>query len=218
MNYNKLIDHTLLKATATKEEIKKLCEEAINYDFASVMVNSSYIPYCVELIGSNDIKVAAVCGFPLGAMASELKAAEAAYIINNGGDEVDMVMHIGALKAKDYEYVLNDIKAVREVTKDHVLKVIIETCLLSDEEIVKACEICVATKADFVKTSTGFSTAGANPRVVKIMSDAVKGAIEVKASGGVKTIADLEAMVKAGATRIGTSSGVKLMEELKQKA
>lgn len=209
---NKLIDHTLLKADATLDQIETLCKEAKQYDFASVCVNSYWVSFCKEQLKDTDVKVCTVVGFPLGAMASKAKAFECANAIEDGAKEIDMVMNVGELKAKHYDAVRNDIAMVVEAAKGNIVKVIIETCLLSDEEIVKASELCVEAHAHFVKTSTGFSTAGANPRVVKIMKDTVGDKALIKAAGGVRSKADLDEMVEAGANRIGTSSGVKLME------
>ncbi|MDD3049034.1 MAG: deoxyribose-phosphate aldolase [Bacilli bacterium] len=208
---NKLIDHTLLKADATKEAITKLCDEAKQYDFASVCVNSGWVSYCKEQLAGSDVKVCSVVGFPLGAMCSRAKAFETQCVIEDGGDEIDMVMNIGALKDKNYDLVLNDIKAVVAAAKGHCVKVILETCLLSSEEISKACKLCVEAKATFVKTSTGFSTRGATLEDVKIMKAAVGDKALIKAAGGVRSLDDMKAMVAAGASRIGTSSGVALM-------
>ncbi len=213
MKTNKLIDHTLLKADASLEKINKLCEEARTYDFASVCVNSSWVAHCAKQLAGSDVKVCAVVGFPLGAMSSEAKAFETSYVMANGGSEVDMVIPIGALKDNNDALVKSDIEAVVKAANGNCVKVILETCLLTDEEIVRACNICVEAKATFVKTSTGFNSAGANPRVVKLMKDTVQDNAEVKAAGGVRSIADLNEMVAAGATRIGTSGGVSLMEE-----
>ena len=211
-NINKIIDHTLLKADATQEQIETLCKEAKQYDFASVCVNSYWVSFCKEQLKGSDVKVCTVVGFPLGAMACKAKAFECANAIEDGAQEIDMVMNIGELKAKHYDAVRNDIAMVVEAAKGNIVKVIIETCLLSDEEIVKASELCVEAHAHFVKTSTGFSSAGANPRVVKLMKDTVGDQALIKAAGGVRSIEDLKEMVNAGANRIGTSSGVKLME------
>ena len=212
MKKSKYIDHTLLKANATKEQITTLCEEAKQYDFASVCVNASQVKLCAELLSGTDVKVCTVVGFPLGATTSATKAFETREAIANGSDEIDMVMNIGAMKEQDYELVESDIRAVVEAADGHIVKVIIETCLLTKEEIVKACELSMSAKASFVKTSTGFSTAGATPEHVALMKSVVKDALEVKAAGGVRTADDFKAMVDAGATRIGTSGGVKLME------
>lgn len=215
---NKLIDHTLLKADATKEAITKLCNEAKEYDFASVCVNSGWVSYCKEQLAGSRVNVCSVVGFPLGAMCSKAKAFETQCVIEDGGDEIDMVMNIGALKDKNYELVLNDIKAVVKAANGHCVKVILETCLLSEDEIRKACELCVEAKATFVKTSTGFSTRGATVEDVKIMKSVVKENALIKAAGGVRNVQDLEAMVQAGASRIGTSSGVALMQDKQAKS
>ena len=209
---NKLIDHTLLKADATQTQIEVLCKEAKTHNFASVCVNSYWVSFCKEQLKGTDVKVCTVVGFPLGAMASKAKAFECANAIEDGALEIDMVMNIGELKAKHYDAVREDIAMVVKAAKGNIVKVIIETCLLSDEEIVKASALCVEAHAHFVKTSTGFSNAGANPRVVKIMKDTVGDKALIKAAGGVRSIADLNEMVAAGANRIGTSSGIKLIE------
>lgn len=211
MKKSKYIDHTLLKPQSTKEQILNLCNEAIQHDFASVCVNPYWVKLCSEKLKDTDIMVCTVIGFPLGATTSETKAFETRQAIENGADEIDMVMNIGAFKSHDYEAVIHDIKAVVEAADGKCVKVILETCLLSDEEIAKACECCVTAKATFVKTSTGFSTAGANPHVVEIMVNAVKGKCQVKAAGGVRTPQDLEKMIEIGANRIGTSSGIQLI-------
>lgn len=209
---NKLIDHTLLKADATKQQIEQLCKEAIEYDFASVCVNSYWVSFCKEQLKDTDVKVCTVVGFPLGAMATKAKAFECANAIADGAQEIDMVLNIGELKAGNDSAVRNDVAAVVEAAKGNCVKVILETCLLSDEEIVRACNLCVEANATFVKTSTGFNSAGANPRVVKLMKEAVAGKALVKAAGGVRSIDDLNEMVAAGADRIGTSGGVTLMQ------
>lgn len=208
---NKLIDHTLLKQDATYDQIKTLTDEAKQYDFKSVCVNTSYVKDAAELLKGSDVLVCTTIGFPLGMTTTNTKVFEAKEAIENGAQEIDMVINVGALKDKKYDYVLNEIKAVKEAIGDHVLKVIIETCLLTKEEIVKASELVVEAKADFVKTSTGFSTGGATVEDVKLMKETVQDKIEIKAAGGVRSIEDLHAMVDAGATRIGTSGGVKLM-------
>lgn len=208
---NKLIDHTLLKQDATYDQIKTLTDEAKQYDFKSVCVNTSYVKDAAKLLEGSDVLVCTTIGFPLGMTTTNVKVFEAKEAIENGAQEIDMVINVGALKDKKYDYVLNEIKAVKEAIGDHVLKVIIETCLLTKEEIVKASELVVEAKADFVKTSTGFSTGGATVEDVKLMKETVQDKIEIKAAGGVRSIEDLHAMVDAGATRIGTSGGVKLM-------
>lgn len=211
MKRSKYIDHTLLKPESTKEQIEQLCKEAIEFDFASVCVNPYWVSYCAELLEESDVKVCTVIGFPLGATTSSTKAFETKEAISNGADEIDMVLNIGELKAGHYEFVLKDIEAVREASKEKVLKVILETCLLTDEEITKACQLCVQAKADFVKTSTGFNTAGANVHVVKVMKKAVGNDAYIKAAGGVRTPEDMDQMIDAGANRIGTSKGISLM-------
>lgn len=209
---NKLIDHTLLKQDAREEEILKLCEEARTYDFMSVCVNTSYVKLAADALKGSDVLVCTTVGFPLGMSTTESKVFETKQAIENGAKEVDMVINVGALKDKRYDYVLNEIKAVKEATGDLVLKVIIETALLSDEEIVKASELVVESGADFVKTSTGFSTGGATVEDVKLMKETVQDKIQIKAAGGVRSVEDLNAMVAAGATRIGTSGGVGLVQ------
>ena len=209
--WNKLIDHTLLKANASKNDIKKLCDEAMQYDFASVCVNPVWVSYCAEYLKESDVRVCTVIGFPLGANTSKVKAYEAKMAIEEGADEVDMVINIGALKAGDMDTVYQDIQAVVDASQGHCVKVIIETCLLTDEEKVLACQQAMKAKATFVKTSTGFSTGGATVHDVALMKQTVGDHCEVKASGGVKTFEDMEAMVNAGASRIGTSSGISLM-------
>lgn len=209
--WNKLIDHTLLKANASKTDITKLCDEAMQYDFASVCVNPVWVSYCAEYLKESDVRVCTVIGFPLGANTSKVKAYEAKMAIEEGADEVDMVINIGALKAGDMDTVYQDIQAVVDASQGHCVKVIIETCLLTDEEKVLACQQAMKAKATFVKTSTGFSTGGATVHDVALMKQTVGDHCEVKASGGVKTFEDMEAMVNAGASRIGTSSGISLM-------
>lgn len=212
MEMNKYIDHTLLKADATQDKIKVLCEEAKEYDFASVCVNTYWVSYCAELLKGSDVKVCTVVGFPLGAMSTKAKAFETSNAIADGAEEIDMVMNIGEMKAHHYDAVRDDVAAVVKAADGHCVKVILETCLLSKEEIVKACQLCVEAGATFVKTSTGFSTRGATPEDVKLMKDTVKDSCKVKAAGGVRCRADMDEMIAAGADRIGTSAGVKLMQ------
>ncbi|MEW4370815.1 deoxyribose-phosphate aldolase [Paenibacillus kandeliae] len=213
MNVAKLIDHTLLKADATQAEVAKLVEEAKKYEFASVCVNPTWVSFCAEQLKGTGVDVCTVIGFPLGANTPEVKAFEASNAIANGATEVDMVINIGALKDGNNELVERDIRAVVDAAKGKALvKVIIETCLLTDEEKVRASELSVKAGTDFVKTSTGFSTGGATPEDVALMRKTVGPDIGVKASGGVRSEEDLNAMVAAGATRIGASSGVKIME------
>ena len=210
---NKYIDHTLLKADATKEAIIKLCNEAKEYDFKTVCVNPCWIEECVKQLKGSDVKVCTVIGFPLGAMTSQAKAFEAKQAIELGADEVDMVINIGRLKDNDLAYVTKDIQMVKEACGNHVLKVIIETCLLTDEQKLKACDCIKAANADFVKTSTGFSLHGATVEDVELLKNYVKDSLKVKAAGGVKTIEDLHKMIEAGVDRIGTSSGTSLIEK-----
>ena len=207
-----MIDHTLLKPEATPAQIEKLCAEAAEYHFASVCVNPVYIPLAARLLKGTGVKVCCVVGFPLGAIAPEQKAAEAASCAAMGAEELDMVIHVGAAKAGDWALVQRDIEGVVKAVAGHTVKVIIETCLLTDEEKVKACEAAKAAGAHFVKTSTGFSTGGANVHDVALIRETVGPDVGVKASGGVRTHEDADKMIKAGATRLGTSSGVKLME------
>ena len=211
MKYNKLIDHTLLKQDATPEQIINLCREAIEYDFMSVCVNPGYVPLAKECLFDSDVKVCTVIGFPLGMNLTRTKIDEAKTCINQGADEVDMVINVGMLKAGHDDYVKEEIKLIKEVVGKKVLKVIIETCLLTDEEKVRACLAAKEAGADFVKTSTGFSTGGATVHDVGLMRKTVGPEMGVKASGGVKTHEDLLAMVEAGATRIGTSNGTKII-------
>ncbi|WP_423364182.1 deoxyribose-phosphate aldolase [Mycoplasma sp. P36-A1] len=212
MKLSKYIDHTLLKAEATKEQIHTLCQEAISNDFASVCVNPFWVKYCAEILEEETVDVCTVIGFPLGANTKEVKYFEAKDAIVNGAAEVDMVINIGALKSGFYDVVLDDIKAVVSAANQEALvKVIIETSLLNEEEKIKACELAMEAGADFVKTSTGFSTGGATVADVKLMKSVVKDLLQVKASGGVRTPEDFNAMIEAGATRIGTSNGIALV-------
>lgn len=213
-NYASMIDHTLLKAETTKEQIEKLCEEAKKYEFASVCVNPTWVKDSAQLLNGSNVKVCTVIGFPLGASTKEVKAFETKNAIENGAQEIDMVINIGALKDKSYDIVRDDIKAVVDAANGTLVKVIIETSLLTDEEKVKACELSVEVGADFVKTSTGFSTGGATPEDVALMRKTVGPEIGVKASGGVRSLEDMNKMIEAGATRIGASSGVAIMNGL----
>ena len=211
MKYNKLIDHTLLKQDATPEQILKLCEEAKEHDFMSVCVNPAYVPLAAEALKGSDVKVCTVIGFPLGMNLTRTKVEEAQLCIKQGADEIDMVINVGMLKAGNDDYVEAEIAELKVVAGERVLKVIIETCLLTDEEKVRACLLSKNAGADFVKTSTGFSTGGATVHDVKLMRETVGPEMGVKASGGVRTHEDLLAMVEAGASRIGTSNGVKII-------
>ena len=213
MNYNKMIDHTVLKADTPLETIKRICDEAMEYGFASVCINPCHVAYCADYLIDSDVNVCTVIGFPLGANTSAVKAFETKDAIANGADEIDMVMNIGALKDKNYDLVRDDVKAVVEAANGTLVKVILETCLLTEDEIKKACELCVEAKADYVKTSTGFSTRGATIEDVRIMKEAVHGKAKVKAAGGVRTPEDMVKIVAAGADRIGTSAGCSLVKK-----
>lgn len=212
MKLNKYIDHTLLKPDASQEQIETLIEEAKKYDFASVCVNPTWVNFAAQALKATDVKVCTVIGFPLGANTPELKAFETSDAIQNGANEVDMVINIGALKSQNFDLVEKDIRAVVEAAKGTLVKVIIETCFLTDDEKVKACQIAQKAGADFVKTSTGFSTGGATVADVALMRKTVGPDMGVKASGGARSYEDALAFIKAGATRIGASSGVAIME------
>lgn len=209
MNFNKIIDHTILKADTTKEAVEKTLREALEHEFASVCINPYWVSLAAEVLKDSDVKVCTVIGFPLGATTTNTKAFETKDAIENGADEIDMVINIGELKAGNYETVQKDIEAVVEAAKGQALvKVIIETCLLTKEEIEKVSIIVRDSGADFIKTSTGFSTGGATVEDVALMRKHVGENLGVKASGGVRTPEIMQAMVDAGATRIGTSNGV----------
>lgn len=216
MKLNQFIDHTLLKPDATFEAVKKICAEAKEYEFASVCVNAFYTSLVSKELEGTSVKTCVVVGFPLGATTKEVKVFETKQAIENGAQEIDMVINIGALKSKNYEAVREDIKAVVEAAKGKALvKVIIETCLLNDEEKVKGCEISKEVGADFVKTSTGFSTGGATISDLELMRKTVGMEMGVKASGGVRTTEDAESAIKAGATRIGASSSISIVSGVK---
>lgn len=211
MERNKYIDHTLLKADATRKDIEKLCAEAKQYDFASVCVNTYWVPLCASELKDSNVSVCCVVGFPLGAMSTQAKAFETRQAVKDGADEIDMVINIGELKNGNDEAVLHDIEAVVQAAEGAVVKVILENCLLEKEEIVRACRLCMEAKADFVKTSTGFSTGGAVLEDVRLMKETVAGKCKVKAAGGIRSKADMDAMIEAGADRIGTSAGISLL-------
>lgn len=215
MKLNKYIDHTLLKPEATSKDIIKLCREAVDHDFYSVCVNSSYVSLAKECLKGSSVKVAAVCGFPLGMMETSSKAYEADMSMMQGADEIDMVINIGRLKDKDYDYISEEIATVAEIVHDYdgILKVIIETCMLTDDEKVKACQLAVSANADFVKTSTGFSTGGATVADVKLMKETVGSLAKVKASGGIRDKETALAMIEAGAGRLGLSASIKIINE-----
>ncbi|WP_105995371.1 deoxyribose-phosphate aldolase [Staphylococcus agnetis] len=214
MNFEKYIDHTLLKPESTRAQIDKIIDEAKSYHFKSICVNPTHVAYAHEKLTDSDVLVCTVIGFPLGANTPEVKAFETTNAIENGADEIDMVINIGALKDGRYDDVQQDIEAVVKAAQGKTVKVIIETTLLTDEEKVKACELAKAAHATFVKTSTGFAGGGATVEDVKLMKETVGDTLEVKASGGVRNLDDFKAMVDAGATRIGASAGVQIMQGL----
>ena len=215
-NINRLIDHTILKPEASIDDIRRLCIEAKEYNFYSVCVNSAYVNVAYNFLLHSDVKVCSVVGFPLGAMIKEAKAYEAKFAVDSGAEEIDMVINIGLLKSGKIDLFERDIKKVREACKASVLKVIIETCLLDDKEKILACKIAKEYGADFVKTSTGFSTGGATEHDVELMRKTVGDKMGVKASGGIKTYEDAIKMINAGANRLGTSSGIAIMKSAKE--
>ena len=204
------VDHTLLKPEATPEQIAALCAEAAEHGTASVCVNGSYVALAKKLLDGKT-KVCAVIGFPLGAMSTAAKAFEAAEAIRDGADEIDMVIHIGQLKAGNTDYVLEDIKAVKAAIGDHILKVIIETCLLTEEEKITMCRLVTESGAEYIKTSTGFSTGGATFDDVRLFAEHVGEGVKIKAAGGIRSREDMEAFLRLGASRLGTSSAVKIL-------
>lgn len=212
MGLNKYIDHTILKATASNADVQKLCAEAIEHKFYSVCVNGCYVVDAKHLLQGTDVKIAAVVGFPLGAMTTAAKVFEAKEAVENGASEIDMVINVAKLKDGEFEYVENEIRQIKEAIGDNVLKVIIETCYLTDEEKVKACELSLAAKADFVKTSTGFGTDGATYEDVKLMKSVVGDNAKVKASGGVRDKETAQKYINLGAERLGTSSGIDIVK------
>ena len=212
---SKYIDHTLLKATATEDEIKNLCQEAVTYNFKSVCVNPSYVNLAKQFLADSDVLVCTVIGFPLGANTVGTKVFETVNAISNGADEIDMVINIGKAKNHDFDYIKKEIEELVHAANGNVLKVIIETCYLTNEEIKRVCEAAIAAGASFVKTSTGFGTGGATVEHVKLMKSIVGDSLGIKASGGIKTFTDFTTMVDAGATRIGTSSGIAIINQSK---
>ena len=213
MKVNKLIDHTILKAFATEEEVLRLCKEAVEYDFKSVCVNPVNVELAKKALEGSDVLVCTVVGFPLGANTKEIKALETLDAIKNGADEIDMVINIGKAKEHDFEYIEDEIKCVVTASAGKTTKVIIETCYLSDEEKVECCKAAKAAGATFVKTSTGFGTGGATASDIKLMRETVGAEMGVKASGGVRSCDDVKLMVENGATRIGASSGIQIMKD-----
>lgn len=211
---NKYIDHTVLKATATEKDIIELCKEAMQYNFFSVCVNSGYVSLAKNNLNGSSVKVCTVVGFPLGAMSTAAKVFEAKKALEDGAEEVDMVINIGELKSRNFKKVEEEIAAIKKAIGDKVLKVIIETCYLTREEIIEASELAVKAKADFVKTSTGFGNDGARLENIELMKTAVKGKTKIKASGGIKNLDTALSYIEAGVERIGTSSGVSIVKEL----
>ncbi|MCG7339979.1 deoxyribose-phosphate aldolase [Staphylococcus sp. ACRSN] len=214
MNYAKYIDHTLLKPEATKEQIDKIISEAKEYNFKSICINPTHVEYAAKQLTDSDVLVCTVIGFPLGATTTEVKMFETEDVIKKGASEVDMVINIGALKDGNYDLVQKDIEGVVGAANGKTVKVIIETCLLTDEEKVKASELSKSAGADFVKTSTGFAGGGATPEDVKLMKETVGDDLEVKASGGVRNLEDFNKMIESGATRIGASAGIQIIQGL----
>ena len=210
---NEYFDSTMLKAISTTSDIKKLCSDAKKYKFKAVCINPCYVSLAKELLKDSDVKVCTVIGFPLGANTTYIKVEEVRDAINNGADEVDMVINVGALKDKNYSYVENEIKKLREVSRDKALKVIIETCYLTEDEIAKMTEICNETKVDFIKTSTGFGTRGASIEDIEIINKYKNKDLKIKASGGIREKKDAEKYIELGVSRIGTSNAVKMMED-----
>ena len=210
---NEYIDSTLLRSDATIEDITKLCTDAIKYNFASVCVNPYYVELAKDLLEGSTVAVCTVVGFPLGANTTDVKVFETVKAIESGADEIDMVINIGALKDKEYDYVKNEIEEIRNVASGKVVKVIIETCYLTENEIKKMTEICNETFVNFIKTSTGFGSRGANFDDIKIINKYKNDVLEIKASGGIKTREDALKYIDLGVTRIGTSNGSKIMEE-----
>ncbi|GGE28512.1 deoxyribose-phosphate aldolase [Psychroflexus planctonicus] len=215
MKINKYIDHTLLKAGATIEEIKKLCDEAIQYKFASVCIPSYYVKDAYEILRKTDVKVCTVVGFPLGNSSTETKVREAQIAIEEGAKEIDMVINQAAIKSNRWDDVQSDISQVKVATGNYILKVILETCNLTDEEIARACQEADKAGVDFVKTSTGFASGGATTEAVQIMKDNISKNVKIKASGGIRDLQSVKQYIELGVSRIGASSGVAIMEGTK---
>lgn len=211
MTINKYIDHTLLKATATEQQIKTLCDEALQHQLYAVCVNGSYVSLASKLLKDSEVKVAAVIGFPLGAMTTIAKVFEAKNCVDNGASEIDMVINVAKLLDGEFNYVQNEIQQIKKAIGKVILKVIFENCYLEKHQIKKACELAVAAGADFVKTSTGFGTSGATLEDVKLMIATVNGKASIKAAGGIRDLATAEQYIQLGVTRLGTSSGVSLV-------
>lgn len=207
------VDHTLLSQTATWDEIKAICDDGIKYQTASVCIPSAYVKQAAEYV-KGQVPICTVIGFPNGYVPTAIKCEEARLAIADGADEIDMVIWVGALKDKQYDAILEEIKAIKKICGDKILKVIIETCLLTEEEKIKMCEIVMASGADFIKTSTGFSTAGATPDDIRIFAKHISAPVQIKAAGGIKSIADAEEFLALGAHRLGTSRIVKIVKEM----
>ena len=217
MELNRYFDHTLLKAEATSDQVLKLCDEALEYHFASVCVNPVFVPLAAGKLAGSDVKVCTVIGFPLGANEPAVKAMEAALAVDEGAEEVDMVINIGKAKEKDFAYIQEEIAKVKQASREALLKVIIESSALSDDEIIGCCKAAMAAKADYVKTSTGFhKTGGASAHAVSLMRQTVGETMGVKASGGIHSLAEAQEMIEAGASRIGCSASVAIMKEAKR--
>ena len=215
MKLNAYIDHTLLKATANESDIIKLCKEAIKYDFFSVCVNSCYVVLAKQQLQNTPVKICSVVGFPLGAMSTKAKETETEQAINDGADEIDMVINIGLLKSEKFDAVLQDIKTVKKSVSNKTLKVILETCYLEDFEVIKASELAIQAGADYIKTSTGFGTGGATIHDVKLMKSVIDNCgTKIKASGGIRDLETALKYINLGVERIGTSSGTKIIEQL----
>ncbi|AOG60555.1 deoxyribose-phosphate aldolase [Spiroplasma helicoides] len=212
MELNKYIDHTLLKADANKEDIINLCKEAMEYNFATVCVNPTHVKLAAEILKGSDVGITSVVGFPLGASTTDSKVFETKNAIENGATEIDMVINVGAIKDKNWDLVLFDMQQVKKVAKNSIVKVILENCLLKKDEIIKACELAVEAKLDFVKTSTGFSTNGAIFEDVKLMKETIKDKALVKAAGGIRSYEDAIRMIESGASRLGTSGGIAIIK------
>ena len=212
MHINTYIDHTLLKPTASKNEIIQLCDEAINYNFFSVCVNSCYVSLAKQQLKNTKVKVCSVIGFPLGAMSTEAKVNEAKIALEDGADEIDMVMNLGYLKSQDFENVYKDVEAVKRIMPNNILKVILETCYLEEDELIKASELAIKGGADFIKTSTGFGIRGASLEDIKLMKSVTKDSTKIKASGGIKDTKTAIDYINLGVQRLGTSSGIAILK------
>ena len=215
MDLNKYIDHTLLKPTATKNDIIQLCNEAKKHDFFSVCVNSSYVKLAKKELKKTDVKICSVIGFPLGAMSAKSKVYEAKQALKDGADEIDMVINVGFLKSKAFKKIEKEIRSIKKIMPKNNLKVILETCYLSEKEILKASELALNSKADFIKTSTGFGTGGATIEDVKLMNSVAKGKMKIKASGGIKDLKTAKEYIDLGVERLGTSSGIAIVSGTK---